>query len=223
MVQAARFGLIFTTFLPLLLLGMFVLAAAGRASHLTILVGSSITTLTVVGSLLALYIVSSRSRIRAFSLFLPKVINYVARPLHRQGRELINIARIERGLEELHGDYILIRKDVGRLKMAFFWALMNNITELVVIYMAFVAYGHWINPGALIIAYAIANFAGVMSLFGGVGVYEFLMTSIMASAGVPAALALSATVLYRVLNMVIFIPIGYLLYRRNFIVDKPVE
>jgi uncharacterized membrane protein YbhN (UPF0104 family) len=59
-----------------------------------------------------------------------------------------------------------------------------------------------------------------MSLFGGLGVYEFLMTSVMASAGVPAALALSATILYRVLNMIIFVPIGYSLYRRNFLKAK---
>ncbi|HSX28104.1 MAG TPA: lysylphosphatidylglycerol synthase transmembrane domain-containing protein [Candidatus Saccharimonadales bacterium] len=220
MVQAARFGLLFTTFLPLLLLGMFVLAVAGRASHLTILIGSSITTLTVVGSLLALYIVSSETRIRSFTLFLPKMINYVTRALHRRNRELIDIAKVEKVLKELHEDYLLIAKDAGKLKKAFFWAFMGNFTELAVIYLAFVAYGHWINPGALVIGYAIANFAGVMSLFGGVGVYEFLMTSVMASAGVPAALALSATILYRVLNMVIFVPIGYALYRRNFLKAK---
>jgi uncharacterized protein (TIRG00374 family) len=220
MVQAARFVLLFTTFLPLLLIGMIVLTVSGRASHLTILVGSSITTLTVVGSLLALYIISSPSRIRAFMLWLPKAINYVARLLHaRKTREILNIARIERGLDQLHADYKVIRKDVGKLRKAFFWAFMNNVTEMLVIYMAFVAYGHWINPGALILAYAVANFAGLVSLFGGAGVYEFLMTSIMASAGVPAALALSATLLYRVVNMTVFIPLGYGFYR-NFLARK---
>lgn len=215
MVQAARFGLLFTTFLPLLLIGMFVLAVSGRASHLTILVGSSITTLTVVGTLLGIYIVSSRSRIRAFMLWLPKAINYVARFVHTaRTRELLNISRIESGLDQLHDDYRVIRRDLGSLKKTFFWALMNNITEMAVIYLAFVSYGHWINPGALILAYAVANFAGLVSMFGGAGVYEFLMTSIMASAGVPAALALSATLLYRVVNMVIFVPIGYWLYRK---------
>jgi len=46
-----------------------------------------------------------------------------------------------------------------------------------------------------------------------------LMTSIMASAGVPAALALSATVIYRVLNMVLFLPVGYFFYR-TFVKQK---
>jgi uncharacterized protein (TIRG00374 family) len=215
MAQAARFALLFTTFLPLLLLGMIVLAVSGRASGLTILVGSSVTTLTVIGSLLLFYIVSSRSRIKSFSLFLPKVVNYIVRMLHiRKHRELINIAKVERGLDQLHDDYRIIRQDVGQLKKTLFWAFMNNLTEMMVIYGAFVAYGHWINPGALVIAYAIANFAGLVSLFGGAGVYEFLMTSIMASAGVPAALALSATVMYRVVNMVVFVPLGYWLYRQ---------
>jgi uncharacterized membrane protein YbhN (UPF0104 family) len=91
---------------------------------------------------------------------------------------------------------------------------MINVAELATVYIVFVAHGAWINIGALIISYAVANFAGLVSLFHGVGVYEFLMTSIMASAGVPAALALSATVIYRVLNMVLFLPVGYYFYRK---------
>jgi uncharacterized membrane protein YbhN (UPF0104 family) len=40
------------------------------------------------------------------------------------------------------------------------------------------------------------------------------MTAVMASAGVDKVLALSATVVYRVTNMAIFLPIGYIFYSR---------
>ena len=40
------------------------------------------------------------------------------------------------------------------------------------------------------------------------------MTAVMASAGVNRALALSATVVYRVFNMGLFLPIGYFFYQR---------
>lgn len=214
MIQAARFVLVFLSFLILIFVGMFLLAVVGQASRMTILVGSSIASLTLFGTIVVVYVISNRARIKAFTAFLPKAINYVGRLFHSKKRELISIARVEKVFEELHDDYIQIARDFRKLKKTFFWALMINVSELVLIYMAFVAHGQWINPGALIIGYAVANFAGLVALFGGAGVYEFLMTSVMASAGVPAALALSATLLYRVMNIVIFIPVGYFLYRR---------
>jgi uncharacterized protein (TIRG00374 family) len=71
-----------------------------------------------------------------------------------------------------------------------------------------------VNPGAIIVAYAVASMAGLVAVLpGGVGVYEGLMTAILASAGIPKALALSATLVYRVLTMVIFLPIGFILYQ----------
>lgn len=214
MVQVARFGLVFLTFLLLIFFGMLILAIEGKASNLTILVASVISTLTLVGAAIFIFIVSSKARITAFTAFLPRVINRVARAIHRQDRELIKIEKVKRTFTELHEDYSLISRDFRKLKKTAFWALMINVSEIVLIYTVFVAHGEWINVGALIIAYAVANFAGLVSLFGGVGVYEFLMTSVMASAGVPAALALSATVMYRVINMVVFLPIGYWLYRK---------
>jgi len=215
MVQAARFGLVFLTFLILIFVGMFILAVEGKASNLTILIASSISMLTLFGTGIILYVVSSKERITSFTAFLPRGINRIARFFHRkQDRELIKIDKVRRVFEELHDDYNLIARDFRKLNKTAFWALMINVSELVLIYMVFVAHGEWINVGALIIAYAVANFAGLVSLFGGLGVYEFLMTSVMASAGVPAALALSATVMYRVINMVVFLPIGYWLYRK---------
>ena len=83
------------------------------------------------------------------------------------------------------------------------------------IYVVYIAFGSLINPGALILAYAVANFAGLVAILpGGVGIYEGLMTATMASAGVDKVLALSATVVYRVLNMLYGLPIGYYLYQR---------
>lgn len=73
-----------------------------------------------------------------------------------------------------------------------------------------------INPGALIIAYAVANFAGLIAVLpGGVGVYEGLMTATLASAGVNKGLALSATVVFRILTMALFLPIGYFYYQKT--------
>lgn len=90
-----------------------------------------------------------------------------------------------------------------------------NFTEILTIFIVYLSFGELVNPGAIIIAYAVANVAGLVAVLpGGIGVYEGLMTAVMASAGIEKGLALSATVVYRVFNMGLFLPVGYILYNR---------
>ena len=72
------------------------------------------------------------------------------------------------------------------------------------------------NLGAVILAYAVANFAGLVSVMpGGVGIYEALMTGVLVAAGVPAALSLPVTVMYRVLSTLIQVPPGWYFYHKT--------
>jgi uncharacterized membrane protein YbhN (UPF0104 family) len=67
----------------------------------------------------------------------------------------------------------------------------------------------------VILAYAIANFAGLVSVLpGGVGIYEALMTAALATTGIPPAVSLPVTVTYRVINSLIQLPPGYYLYQK---------
>jgi uncharacterized membrane protein YbhN (UPF0104 family) len=48
----------------------------------------------------------------------------------------------------------------------------------------------WVNPGAIILAYAVANFAGLISILpAGVGIYEALMSAVLAATGIPAGVS----------------------------------
>lgn len=213
--QILRFGLTFMSFLGLLFLGMLILAFRRHTSPLTILISSSIAFLTLFGVIVAGYIISDSARIKAFTGFLPKVLNRVVGVFSRKRASIINIEKVERTMEDLHTDYVLLSKNWRQLKAPFWWAMIVNLTDLMTIYVVYIAFGSWINPGALILAYAVANFAGLVAVLpGGVGIYEGLMTATLASAGVEKALALSATVVYRVLNMLYSLPIGYYLYQR---------
>jgi uncharacterized membrane protein YbhN (UPF0104 family) len=72
-----------------------------------------------------------------------------------------------------------------------------------------------VNIGAIVLAFAVANFAGLVSVVpGGYGVYEGLMTAVLATAGISPALSLPVTVMYRVLNTLLQIPPGYVLYHQ---------
>jgi uncharacterized protein (TIRG00374 family) len=213
--QIVRFALTFISFLALLFVGMLVLALRRHTSPLTILISSTIAFMTLFGVIVGIYIISDEHRIKGFTGWLPKALNRIIGVFRRHKRETINIEKVERTMEDLHRDYMLLSQDWRSLKKPLLWALVVNVTDVATIYAVYLAFGTFVNPGALIIAYAVANFAGLVAILpGGVGIYEGLMTATLASAGVDKALALSATVVYRVLNMIYALPIGYYLYHR---------
>jgi uncharacterized protein (TIRG00374 family) len=130
--------------------------------------------------------------------------------------ETIRMARIERVAVELHNNYKLVEQNFRQLKAPFFWSFMANLTAIVAVYIVYIAFGKWVNIGAIILAYAVANFAGLVSVLpGGIGIYEALMTGVLAAAGIPAALSLPVTVMFRVVSTLIQVPPGYVLYHQN--------
>lgn len=211
--QTMRFAGTFISFLLVLFLGMFLLSFSQQVGGVTLFIGLTITISTIAISLIGVYIVSSESRIRAFTAFLPRIINKVLHPFTKRANS-IDVGRIEHLFVDLHKDYVIALKDKQSLKRVFFWALIINVTEIATAYLAYVALGQLVNPGAVILAYAVASFAGLIAILpGGIGVYEALMTAVLASAGVPKALALSATLVYRIFTMIIFLPVGFVLYQ----------
>lgn len=215
LVQAMRFMFIFASFLIVLPLGVFMLALHGDVNNLTILAASTLITLLLVGTALFVFIIGNQRRIQWFFTNLTKLLNrgiHVLRPKHP---ETINIAGAQKVFEDFHDNYVLLTKRPQLLKKPLMYALMFSAIEVASIYSVYVAFGQVINPGAVILAYAVANFAGTVSaLPGGIGAYEALMTGVLIAAGVPASVSLPVTVMYRVLNMGIALPQGGFLYYR---------
>lgn len=214
--QVMRHTLTFLSFILYMFLAIFFVTFVGEASRFIVLVSSTVITLILVGTVFLVYIISSANRVRKFTAFLPRAVNYFGRRVLRGRIPRINVERIENLFEQLHHDYLGIHRDWRLLKRPFFWTVMMNMTELLTITVVYFAFGETVNFGAVIIAYAVANIAGLVAVLpGGVGIYEGLMTGVLASAGIPKALALSTTVVYRALNMAIFLPIGFVLYQIN--------
>ncbi|HET9173729.1 MAG TPA: lysylphosphatidylglycerol synthase transmembrane domain-containing protein [Candidatus Saccharimonadales bacterium] len=213
LMQILKLALMFLSFEILLLLGMLILAVAGRASNLTILIGTFITTVLVIGTFLFPYVIGSKARINHLMTALTKFLNRIIQIVRPRSPETINIESARTAFDEAHTTYMEFRHRKQELYAPFWYSLLMNITEVAAVYLVFVAFGHWVNIGAVILAYAVANFAGFVSILpGGVGVYEALMVGIMASAGVPAAVTLPVVVMYRVVNTLIQVPPGYVLY-----------
>jgi uncharacterized protein (TIRG00374 family) len=223
LVQTMKLMLLFVSFELLLLLGMFILAINGKASNLTILMGGVLTVIVLFGTGIFLYIVGSQERIDAFLTTTTMVLNrliHVARPNHP---ETINIIKARQVFEDFHKDYLLLKLHYRELKAPFWWAFLANLTEVLAVYVVYMAFGAYVNIGAVILAYAVANFAGLVSVLpGGVGIYEALMTAALVAAGVPARLSLPVTVMYRVLNTLLQLPPGYVLYHYTLQRKQPI-
>lgn len=213
--QMMRFVLTFISFVAMLFVGLFLLALGGSASNMTILITCSLAFLTVFAVCVGVFIVSKKARIQAFTQLATRVVNKVLHVVRPQHPETIKLVKVQRVFGEMHENYLLLKQKFPELRRPFFYASLANFTEIATIYTVYIAYGQFVNPGAVIIAYALANFAGLIAVLpGGIGVYEGLMTLVLVSAGVPAGLAISVTVMYRVLNMLLKLPVGYYFYRK---------
>lgn len=213
--QTMRFVLTFTSFVILLFIGLFLLALGGSASNMTILITCSLAFLTVFVIIAGSYVVSSKSRIHIFTQRMTKIVNKIFQIIRLGHPETIKLKKVEKTFNETHENYKILRDKLPQLKLPFYYSTLANITELATIYVVYIAYGQYVNPGAVIIAYALANFAGLVAVLpGGIGVYEGLMTAVLVSAGVPAGLAISVTVMYRVINLLLSLPVGYYFYHK---------
>jgi uncharacterized protein (TIRG00374 family) len=213
LVQLMRFVLVFISFQVLLFVGVFMLAIHRDVNNLTIFVATSMTTLLIVGTALLAYIIGNKGRIKSFFTFITRIINYLIHILRPKHPETINISKAQNAFIELHENYMKIRQNLSQLKRPLLFALGFCVAEISSIYVVYLAFGQVVNPGAIILAYAVANFAGTISVLpGGIGIYEALMTGVLVTAGVPASVSLPVTVMYRILNMAIALPQGGLLY-----------
>lgn len=213
--QVMKLFLLFVSFQPLLIVGLLFLAVRGHANNLVLVVATSLITLLVVGTLLGIYIIESRSRINTFLLSLTRVVNHIVHLFKPSRPETINLSKARDTFDELHDNYKVIKKDWRSLKMPFLYMSIANITEVAAVYVVYIAFGQFVNVGAVILAYAVANFAGLISVLpAGIGIYEALMTGVLAATGIPVELSIPVTIMYRLLNMTTQLLPGYYFYQK---------
>lgn len=216
LVQLMKLLLLFISFEVLLVLGLFILAIDGQANDLMLLVAASITTLLAIGTVAFVAIIGSKRRIHGTFTFITRAINRMFRLFRRGQPDMISIERAESIVHDLHSNYKIIEQNYKSLRGPLVWALAVNMAAILSIYAVYVAFGEWVNLGAIILAYSVANFAGLVSVLpGGAGIYEALMTGVLAAGGIPAALSLPVTVMFRVLSTLIQLPPGYYFYHKT--------
>jgi uncharacterized protein (TIRG00374 family) len=209
---------VFVSFLVLLFVGLIMLALGNKVNSLIILATSVIITILVVLTVGSIFLVSSETRIDSSFTYITVFLNKLIKIFRPKIHEAIDIKRAKKVFSELHEGYMLFRNNLSELRSPFIWGFVANFTEVAVLYVVYIAFGHFVNPGGIILAYAVANLAGFLSVLpGGIGVYETLMTIVLAAAGISPSLSLPITVMYRLINTFIQVVPGYIFYQRALI------
>lgn len=213
--QLGRYVLTFISYGIILVAAFLMLYFGGDIDKIIV----RITVILVIASIVVvggvLYAMYSKERFNSLVYLVQRTIDWFGSKFKRDGKPLLGKARVERALNEFHEGFEMVVRERERFSVPFIYALLGNIMELSTLYIVFLALGVTVNPGAMIISYATANATGAVSLIpGDVGVYEATMVAVLTATGVPVAIGLSATILYRIINKALFLPVGFYFYSR---------
>ena len=215
MAQIVRFALTFLSFVLLLLVALTVLIIDHSVDRVTILLSLLLAVLAVGATIGGMYLLGSKKRLDAFATWLTRSVNRIIRRVTRgKKRSILKETAITTFFVDIHDDFLAIRRDKKILTKPFLWAILANIMDVVLIYIAFWSFGVQVNPALIFIAFGLASIAGaVVATPGGAGVYELVMVAFLTSAGVPPTTAIAGTLLARVLLMLLTIVFGYAFYQ----------
>jgi uncharacterized protein (TIRG00374 family) len=198
----------------IIVFGAICLIAKGRVNGVVLLAIAALSVILVVLSVGFLFIIGKHSRIDTFFTWVTKQINRVIHIFKPSSKEAINVSAMRHAFDDFHSTYMTLKANRSKLGSPFLYSFLADATEVAALYVVYLAFGKYVNIGAIILAYGVANFAGLVSVLpGGVGIYEGLMTIVLASTGISPGVSLPITVMYRVFNTLLQIPPGYLLYQ----------
>jgi uncharacterized protein (TIRG00374 family) len=221
-VQLFKLVMYFLSFEGLIVVGVFALAVQGHINSIVLLLAGTIATVVILATAAMGFIISSKERISGFFAYMTGLLNRVIKVVRPKHPETIRTDKVRHVFEDLHENYMLMTRDWRKLKRPFMWAMLASFWEIMTIYVVYVAFGEWVNIGSVILAYAIANFAGLISVLpGGIGVYEGLMTLTLSATGIPSRLSLPVTVMYRILAISVQLIPGAYFYHEHLGQKEP--
>jgi uncharacterized protein (TIRG00374 family) len=218
MAQTLRWGIVLASFIPVLGLGVVLLALKNQVSNIVILAASGLSFGVMILILLVIFLLEKKNGLENFVVFVAGKLEFFLNFIKRKPVKLMNkrrMERLEKNFNRLEHDYRQIRKNPKGFIYTSRWGILANLTEIATIGVAFLALGASPAWGAIILAYGVANIGSFVAILpGGHGVYEALMTGVLVSGGVPASLSLTAVLTYRLVTTVLYVPPGYYFYSK---------
>ncbi len=216
MAQAVRFAVGFAAFTAMLILAVLFVTIDTGVNRVIILLSSTLVTIMLGITVSGIYFLSDIRRVRKISKPVADITNKVVRKVtFGKYDSVLEEHQVLKFLEEMHQDYLELRKDKRLLRKPFLWALVFTATDVGMYFVAFWALGTIVNPAPILIAYGAATIAGFAVVTpGGSGAYEALMVMILSIAGLNQGEAIAGVVLARVIILLTIIGVGYIFYQR---------
>lgn len=215
MAQVVRHAAGFTAYAVLLLVALFAVTIDGNLNRWIILASAGIFGLIVLAILGSIYLMSSKRRVDWFGTWMYRAINFTVRRLtFGRKRKWLQEEEIMKFLDEMHSDFMELKKDKRLLRKPFLWGIVYTIGDAGLFMVAFWALGEVFNPAPILIAYGVATLAGLFVLTpGGAGAYEAIMVTFLSFAGIASGLAIAGTLLARVMILMGTVLFGYIFYQ----------
>lgn len=215
MAQIIRFFLTFVSFVIMLIIAVAWMAFDLGVSRFILVVSILLVIAAVGGSLGLMHVISREQTLKKFARWLTRTTNrFVAWLTRGKKPHTVQESSIEEFFADLHKDYREILAEKNILWRPFLWSFVANITDVLLIFIAFWALGVVVNPAIILVAYGIASIVGSLAVTpGGTGAYEAMMIATLASAGVPPHSAIAGTLLARVILLVGTVVLGYIFYQ----------
>ncbi len=133
----------------------------------------------------------------------------------------IDAAALRRSFEQLAGRLTQLSRSRDVLRTALVWAVLNWLLDAASLWVFVGAFGHWVNPDGLLVAYGLANVLAVIPITpGGLGVVEAALTTLLVGFGTARGVATLGVIVYRLIQFWVPIPLGGLAYL-SLQVDRP--
>lgn len=215
MAQIIRFALTFLSFIVLLVVAVIILIIDHQMSRMVILMSFILAVLAIGATIGLVYVIGSQSRLQKFSHWLTRLCNRVVAKVTRgRKQDVLKPSVLLEFFDDLHGDFMQIKREKKVLTWPFVWALIANMLDVALLFVAFWALGFPLNPATLFVAFGISSIVSAISVTpGGTGVYEAVMIAFLASSGVPPEMAIAGTLIARISLLVLTIGFGYIFYQ----------
>ena len=219
MAQVVRYAMSFVAFIILLVVSVVVITIDGSINRWIILMSGTLAVLMIGAIVAGIYLVGSQRRMATTANWIVRTGNKIGK-IATLGRKksILHRKRVELFFEEMHDDYLALRRDKRVLRKPLMWGLIYTLADAGLFLITFWALDVSVNPAPILIAYGVAGLAGFFVVTpGGAGAYEAIMVAFLAIAGLGQSTAIAGIVLTRVILLLGTIALGYLFYQMALI------
>jgi uncharacterized protein (TIRG00374 family) len=125
----------------------------------------------------------------------------------------VDAAALRRSFEQLALRLQALSRQRAVMARALGWAAANWLLDAASLAVFVGAFGSWVNPDALLVAYGLANVLAVIPITpGGLGVVEATLTTVLVGFGTTRGIATLGVIAYRLINFWLPIPLGGMAY-----------